>query len=94
MNPILLIIQRLIALHSPETPPWENPVTLKAVRIDFDEHEHAVLRQVAARRGIPVRHYAHKALLAAARQDLQQPLPEPLDETPVEQQATTPVSSL
>ncbi|MFO0851664.1 MAG: hypothetical protein U0871_24340 [Gemmataceae bacterium] len=72
-------------------------MSLKAVRIDFNENEHAVLRQVAARRGVPVRHYAHKALLAAARHDLQQPhegLFEPHEDTLAAEPAVLPVSSL
>lgn len=48
---------------------------MKAIRIDFAESEHLVLRQVAARLGIPVRHYCHKALLATATSDLDAPPP-------------------
>ncbi len=36
----------------------------KSVRVEFTEPEHRLLRQAAARRGVPVRHYAREVLLS------------------------------
>jgi hypothetical protein len=39
----------------------------KTVRVVFTEPEHRLLRQAAARRGVPVRHYARGVLLSVVQ---------------------------